>query len=361
MHQPDRANPPRQRVSTARGRLRIYLGAGAGVGKTFALLTEGHLRAQHGTDVVLACGRPGGAGLPEGLLEGLEVIPSVTVPYRGWIFEEIDLDAVLARRPEVALLDDLAHTNSPGSRHSTRWQDVAELLDAGIDVICTVDVRHLESLNDVVEAITGVRHRKTVPDAIVRAADEAELVGISTQPNAGASALHALALRWLADKLRQDRQSSRADNRASAGREGRERVLVALGGHADGETLIRRAARLAARSDADLIAVHISPHGDLTQRQLAALDTQRRLIQAVGGTYHRVIGDDISAALLTLARAVNATQLVVGGRHHSRFSALLPRTRIRSQLIRGSAGIDVHLVNRGDTVAPRSFRIGRAA
>ncbi len=342
MNRPNLANLPRRRVSTTRARLRIYLGAGAGLRTTFALLAEGRLRAAQGTDVVVACGRPGAADL----VEGLEVIPSVTVPYGSHFFEEIDLDAVLARRPELALLDDLAHTNVPGSRNATRWQDVAELLDAGIDVISTVDVRHLESLNDVVEAITGVRHRKTVPDAIVRAADEAELVGIATQDNAVASALQELALSWLADKLRRDRQRHGTDDRAVAGREVRERVLVALAGQADSETLIRRAARLAAWSGADLMAVHVATHRDSTHRQSAALDNERRLVQAVGGSYYRVVGDDIPAALLTLARAANATQLIVGGRHHSRFSGLLARTRIRSKLIRGSTGIDVHLVNR---------------
>jgi two-component system, OmpR family, sensor histidine kinase KdpD len=303
MIRPDPAGLPRHRVSTTRGLLRIYLGAGAG--KTFALLTEGHLRVEQGTDVVVAYARTDAAGL----LEGLEIIPPVTVPYGGSSFEEVDVDAVLARRPEVALLDDLAHSNVPGSRRTARWQEVAELLDAGIDVVSTVDIRHVDSLNDVVEAITGVRQRETVPDAIIRAADEVELVGIAMRPpplhDAGASALHELALRWLVDKLRADPQRGRADSRSGAAREVRERVLVALTGSPNGETLIRRAARLAMRSGADLVTVHVARHGT----EPAALVTQRRLVRSIGGGYHQVIGDDIAAALLAVARAMNATQM----------------------------------------------------
>src|ERR1700743_2326821 len=159
-----------------RGQLRIYLGAAAGVGKTFAMLSEGHRRAERGADVVGAFPEPHQRPQTAALIDGLEVIPRKKLPYRGSEWEEMDTDAVLARKPQIALVDELAHTNVPGSRNDKRWQDVAELLDAGIDVISAVNVQHLESVTDVVEQITGVPQRETVPDAVVRAADQVELV-----------------------------------------------------------------------------------------------------------------------------------------------------------------------------------------
>ena len=151
-----------------RGRLRIYLGSAAGVGKTYAMLGEGHRRAERGADVVVGFAEPHARPQTIALLDGLEVIPRKKLEYRGATFEEMDVDAVLARRPEIALVDEFAHTNVPGSRNEKRWQDVEELLDAGIDVISAVNIQHLESLNDVVEKITGVPQRETVPDAIVQ-------------------------------------------------------------------------------------------------------------------------------------------------------------------------------------------------
>ena len=153
-----------------RGQLRIYLGNAAGVGKTYAMLGEGHRRAERGTDVVVGFVETHGRKHTEELIEGLEVVPRARLPYRGTVFEEMDLAAVLARRPQVVLVDELAHSNVPGSTHAKRWQDVEDLLDAGIDVISTVNIQHLESLNDVVEKITGVPQRETLPDAVVRAA-----------------------------------------------------------------------------------------------------------------------------------------------------------------------------------------------
>src|ERR1700675_4940090 len=159
----------------ARGRLRIYLGAAPGVGKTYAMLGEGHRRNERGTDVVVAFVEDHGRALTHAITDGLEVMPRRTMEYRGGTFTEMDLDAVLARHPKVALVDELAHTNIPGSRNEKRWQDVDDLLEAGIDVISTVNVQHLESMNDVIEQITGTHQQETIPDAVVRAADQIEL------------------------------------------------------------------------------------------------------------------------------------------------------------------------------------------
>jgi two-component system, OmpR family, sensor histidine kinase KdpD len=162
-----------------RGQLRIYLGSAAGVGKTFAMLNEGHRRQERGTEVVVAFVETHGRQHTAALLGGLEIMRRARLAYRDTFFEEMDIDAVLARAPEIALVDEFAHTNVPGSRNAKRWQDVEELLQAGIDVISTVNIQHLESLNDVVEKITGVPQRETVPDAVVRAADQVELVDMT--------------------------------------------------------------------------------------------------------------------------------------------------------------------------------------
>src|SRR5262249_31248831 len=164
-----------------RGQLRIYLGNAAGVGKTYDMLCEGHRRAERGTDVVVGVVETHGRPQTAALVEGLGGVPRGRVGHRRTTLEEMDLDAVLARRPQVALVDELAHTNVPGSRNAKRWQDVEELLDAGIDVISTVNIQHLESLNDVVEKITGVPQRETVPDAVVRGADQVELVDMTPE------------------------------------------------------------------------------------------------------------------------------------------------------------------------------------
>src|SRR5919109_2733041 len=260
-----------------RGRLRIYLGSAAGVGKTYAMLNAGHRRAERGADVVVGFAEAHGRPQTSALLDGLEVVPRATLEHRGATSEEMDLDAVLARRPEIALVDEFAHTNVPGSRNEKRWQDVGELLDAGIDVISAVNIQHLESLSDVVEKITGVPRRETVPDAVVRAADRIELVDMTPEAlrrrmahgdiyppekidaaltsyfsSGNLADLRELALFWLAGKVDEGLQRYRVEHEIEAAGEARERVVVALTGGPEGTTLIRRAAR---------IAVHIVTHG----------------------------------------------------------------------------------------------------
>jgi two-component system, OmpR family, sensor histidine kinase KdpD len=368
-----------------RGFLRIYLGAAAGVGKTFAMLGEGHRRAERGADVVVAFVETHGRPQTAALLDGLEVIPRRRISYRGTTFEEMDLDAVLARKPQIALVDELAHTNVPGSRHEKRWQDVDELLDAGIDVISTVNVQHLESLNDVVQKITGVPQRETVPDAVVRAADQVELVDMTAEAlrrrmahgniyppekidasltnyfrTGNLTALRELALLWLADKVDEGLQSYRAAHGIQGTWEARERVVVALTGGPEGDTLIRRAARIAARlSGGDLLAVHVSRSDGLTGADPGALAGQRRLVESLGGTYHQVVGDNVPDALLTFARAENATQLVLGASRRSWLQAMLTGPGIGARSIRGSGDIDVHIVThqqmgRGRGLLPRA-------
>ena len=355
---------------TPRGQLRIYLGAAAGVGKTYALLSEGHRRAERGADVVVGFAETHGRPQTAALIEGLEVVPRKKLAYRGSEWEEMDVEAVLARKPQIALVDELAHTNVPGSRHEKRWQDVDELLDAGIDVISAVNVQHLESVTDVVEQITGVPQRETVPDAVVRAADQVELVDMTAEAlrrrmahgniyppekidaaltnyfRAGnLTALRELALLWLADKVDEGLQRYRAEHDITSTWEARERVVVALTGGPEGDTLIRRAARIAARSSGgDLLAVHVTKSDGLTGANPANLARQRQLVESLGGTYHQVVGDEIADALLTFAKAENATQLVLGASRRGWLLALLTGPGIGARTIRDSGAIDVHIV-----------------
>jgi two-component system, OmpR family, sensor histidine kinase KdpD len=354
----------------AHGQLRVYLGAAPGVGKTYKMLEEGHRRQGRGTDVVVGFVECHGRKNTEALLAGLEVMPRRTITYRGAEFTEMDLDGVLARRPDVVLADELAHTNVPGSRNAKRWQDIQELLDAGITVLSTVNIQHLESINDVVRQITGVPQRETVPDEIVRRADQIELVDMTPEalrrrmahgniykPDkidaalgnyfriGNLTALRELALLWVADKVDEQLDRYRAEHRIQATWETRERVVVALTGGPEGDTLIRRAARIAARSKgADLLAVHVARSDGLaTGADPANLARQRALLESLGGSYHQVVGNDIPHALLDFARGVNATQLVLGASRRGRIAQIFsPGVGVTTTAESGP--IDVHLV-----------------
>ena len=274
----------------------------------------------------------------------------------------------------VALVDELAHTNVPGCRNAKRWQDIEELLAAGIDVITTVNIQHLESVNDVVEKITGVPQRETVPDAVVRAADQIELedmtaealrrrlahgnvyapekvdAALSNYFRAGnLNALRELALLWTADRVEDALQQYREQHDITGTWETRERVVVALTGGSEGETLIRRAARIAARATGgDLLAVHVARSDGLAGASHEALAAQRLLVESLGGTYHQLLGDDVPEALLAFARAENATQLVLGESRRPAWARLLtPGTA--ADTIRASGDIDVHIVTHQHT------------
>jgi len=357
-----------------RGNFRIYLGAAPGVGKTFAMLAEGRRRSQRGCDVVVGLVETHGRARTVEAVEGLEVIPRRNLIYRGHAFTEMDTDAVIRRAPALALVDELAHTNVPGSAHEKRWQEIERLLDAGIDVISTVNIQHLESVNDVVEQITGIPQRETIPDEVVRRANQVELVDMAPEAlrrrmahgniysaekvDAALSkyfrvgnltALRELALLWLVDKVDDQLHHYRADHGIGTTWEARERVVVALTGGPEGETLIRRASRIAARSrGADLVAVHVIGRDGLTRRDPAMLARQRTLVESLGGTYHQVVGDDIAEALLQFARGVNATQLVLGASRRGRFAQFFSRG-VGAETTAMSDSIDVHVVKHGYT------------
>ncbi|AQP46368.1 histidine kinase [Tessaracoccus aquimaris] len=354
---------------SSRGRLRVLLGAAPGVGKTVSMLDEGHHLAAEGVDVAIGLVETHGRAATAALTEGLPVIPRRTVDHRGVLLNEMDVDAVLARHPDTALVDELAHTNAPGSRNEKRWQDVEELLAAGINVISTVNIQHIESLNDVVETITGVPQRETVPDSVLRAADQVEVVDLAPEAlrdrlsggvvypaeriDAALSnyfrlgnltALRELALLWLADEVDQALTLYRKDHGIAGTWEARERVVVALPGGPEGETLLRRGARIAARAGGELIAVHVSTQDGLRADNPTALAEQRVLVDKLGGSYRQVIGEDTPEALIEFARSVNATQLVLGASRRSRLSAALTGAGIGASVIRDSGDIDVHIV-----------------
>ena len=352
-----------------RGELRIYLGAAPGVGKTYAMLGEARRRAERGTDVVVGLVETHGREKTAALLDGLEVVPRQELDHRGVTLTEMDVDAVLARKPQVAVVDELAHTNVPGSRNPKRWQDVDELLDAGIDVLSTVNVQHLESLNDVIERITGSRQQETVPDEVVRRAEQIELVDITPealrrrlahgnvyapekvdaalanyfQPR-NLTALRELALLWVADQVDVALQRYRVDQHVTDIWETRERVVVAITGGPESETVMRRAARIAKRSgSAELLALHVLRGDGLAGATAAALVKLRRLAEDVGATFHTVVGDDVPTALLDFARGVNATQLVLGTSRRSRLARAVDEG-IGSRVVQESGPIDVHMV-----------------
>ncbi|MEU6787698.1 ATP-binding protein [Nonomuraea angiospora] len=353
----------------SRGRLRVYLGAAPGVGKTYAMLSEGRRGMERGRDVVVGFVETHGRARTAALLEGMEVIPRRTMTHRGATFTELDADAVIARAPKAALIDELAHTNVPGARNVKRWQDIDDILDAGIDVISTVNIQHLESVNDVVQEITGVPQRETVPDEVVRRADQVELVDMSPEAlrrrmahgnvyapakvDAALSnyfrvgnltALRELALLWVAGKVDDQLDRYRAEHGIATTWEARERVVVALTGGPEGDTLVRRAARIAARTKgADLLAVHVTSADGLTGADPAGLARQRTLVESMGGTYHQVVGDDIPQALLDFARGVNATQLVLGASRRGRFAQILSRG-VGVETTARSGSIDVHMI-----------------
>lgn len=361
------------RLPVKRGELRIYLGAAPGVGKTYAMLAEGQRRAARGTDVVIGLVESHGRRLTESMAAGLESVPRRVMSYRGAEFAEMDADAVLARHPQVALVDELAHSNVPGCRNAKRWQDVDELLAAGVDVISTLNIQHLESLNDVVAHITGALQRETLPDEVARRADQVELVDMTAEalrrrmvhgnvypPDrieaalthyfrpGNLTALRELALLWVADRVEEGLQRYRLEHGIAAPWETRERILVGVAGVDGEEAIIRRAARIAAQTPgSDLFAVHVSPDDGLAVARSSALAAYRDLATSLGASFWQVTGGDVADALVEFANAENVTQMVIGASRHGRLYALLTGESTGSRVARRSGAVDVHYIGRG--------------
>lgn len=366
------ATPTGPPSSGRRGRLRIYLGAAPGVGKTIAMLEEGHRRRERGTDVVVGWVEDHGRARTRARVGDLEVVAPTTVVHRGRATPEMDLAALLARAPAVALVDEYAHANAPGSAHEARWQDVEALLAAGIDVISTVNVQHLASLRDTVEAITGAAPAETVPDVVVRAADQVELVDMTPEAlrrrlahgnvyaadevdaalgssfrEGNLDALRELALLWVADRVDEALLAYRESHGIDVPWEARERVMVALTGAPGGDRLVRRAARIAGRLKAPLVGVHVRRSDGLRSASEARLEDDKRLLADLGGRFVEATGDDVAEALLRTARAEAVSQIVVGASRRSRWAELTQGSVI-NKLLRISGPVDVHVLSTED-------------
>lgn len=370
-----------------RGRLRVYLGAAAGVGKTYAMLNEGRRRKERGTDVVIGYVETHNRPQTVAQLGDLEMIRRKQVLYRGIILEEMDTAAIIARHPQVVLVDELAHTNVAGSSHPKRYQDVLDLLDAGIDVVTTLNVQHLESLNDLVTSITGVQVRETLPDRILDQADEVELIDIAPhalrqrmkhgniypperiQPaldhffrEGNLTALRELALRLTAEKTESQLEAYMTGHHIAQSWAVTERVMVAFDARPRSRQVIRDAWRLAHSLHADFFAIHIEPTGYqgwmgrfasfLTreahtpqtrlerQKQLADLT---RFAEDLGAITLQVSSNDIARTLIAEASARHITQLVLGLPSRSRWEELLSGSVI-NRVLRLPQEMRVHLV-----------------
>src|SRR5216684_1457392 len=372
-----------------RGRLRVYLASAAGAGKTYTMLNEGHRREGRGTDVVVGYVETHGRPQTQAQIGDLEIVPRKQVTYRGVTLEEMDTEAVIARHPQVALIDELAHTNVPGSKHAKRYQDVEELLDAGIDVVTTLNIQHLESLNDLVASITGVRVRETLPDWILDQADEVELIDISPYAlrqrmkhgniyppervetalnnffrEGNLTALRELALRRTAEKTETQLQEFMTEHGINKLWLASERVLVGFDARPHTRQVIRDAWRLAHGLHADLIAVSIQPEGYLAftskligflkygtdaprQREAALrrLEEHAVLAEDLGARVIRTKSRDIARTLVEVAREHQVTQLVLGQPARSHWEELL-RGSIINRVLRMSTDMDIHLVPR---------------
>jgi two-component system, OmpR family, sensor histidine kinase KdpD len=353
-----------------KGQLRIYLGPAPGVGKTYAMLDEGFRRRSRGADVVIGYVETYGRAATEAQIRDLPIIPRKLLTHRGVALEEMNLEAILAREPDVALVDELAHSNVPGSRNEKRWQDVEVLLEAGITVIATVNVQHLASLNDAVTRITGTVQRETLPDSVVRAAGQVELVDMTPEAlrrrmahghiyppekvdtamanyfrPGNLAALRALALLWVAGQVDEELASYRARHGIKEQWETRERMVVGLAGSQREGNLIRRASRMGARLGAGtVIGVHVRTGEGLIAPEPELLEAHRRLLEELGCSYAEVAGPDVAGALLSFARAENATQLVIGDSSRPRWRQLLRAPDV-NRVIRDSGPIDVHVIS----------------
>lgn len=356
------------------GRFRVYLGAAAGVGKTCAMLDEGWRRFQRGTDVVIGFVETHKRTFTTQQIRDLPMVPRKQVEYRDSTWEEMDLDAVLARRPALVLIDELAHTNVPGSgRHQKRWEDVLEILESGIAVITTVNIQHIESLADAVERISGVSVRERVPDWVVRRADQIELIDSSADqlrrrmlhgniyPEAKVPAalsgffraenlvaLRELSLRFVADGAEEELlEYLRSKGTGGEVWETTERIMVAVTGAPGNASVVRRAARIATRVKGDLIAVHVvSDEDDSRRSDMAELET---LVSAVGGRWQTLRGDDVAKTIFAAAVDQQITQIVLGTSRLSRWQSVTRGSVIQTILrLASDNDIDVHVIARRD-------------
>jgi two-component system sensor histidine kinase KdpD len=371
---PDELLAQLKRVEHAagRGNLKIFLGMAPGVGKTYAMLLVAQGRFDSGVDVVVGLVETHGRIETTALLSGLPYLPRQTVTHRGITLEEFDLDAALARRPKLILLDELAHTNAPGSRHPKRYQDVMELIDAGVDVFTTVNIQHLESRADAVREITGIQVQETVPDSILDAADEVELIDLSPEQlrqrldegkvyggdrakaatenffrEGNLTALREMALRSTAERVKRDVREVMAAENISAAWRTSEHLLVAVGPAPSSERLIRYARRMASTMDAPWIALHVESSQPLSEADKLRLEAHLDLARRLGAEVIATVGDDFAEAILRTARRNAVTQIIVGKPPKFSVRQRWGGNNLFDRLIRRSGEIDVSVVRAG--------------
>ncbi|KAB7739537.1 DUF4118 domain-containing protein [Parvibaculum sedimenti] len=367
-----------QAATEGHGKLKIFLGAAPGVGKTYEMLSSGAQRQKEGIDVVIGIVETHGRAETERLTHGLDSLPRARVSYKGRILEEMDIDAVLARRPSLVLVDELAHTNAPGSRHPKRYQDVEELLDAGIDVYTTLNIQHVESLNDVIAQITRIRVRETVPDSIIDRADEIEVIDITPEEliqrlhegkvyvrdaaqralkhyfsPGNLTALRELALRRTAQRVDEQMLSYMRAHAIAGPWATDERLLVCIDGGPASAGIVRYARRAADRLRCTWAAIHVETlgHVPLTEGERDRLDEALRLAETLGGEAVMASGDHVAGAILDYARENNVTQIVLGRPRGDRWFDRFRRTSVDS-LIRDAGPIGVHVVPGDEDPSP---------
>lgn len=366
-----------QEQKATRGKLKIFFGASPGVGKTYAMLDEGRARAAEGMDVVVGYAEPHARPETEVLILGMELLPYKFVDYKNVRLKEFDLDAALKRHPGLILVDELAHTNAPGLRHEKRWQDLMELLDAGIDVYTTLNVQHLESANDIVQRITGITVRETLPDSVLEKADEVELVDISPDEllerlsegkvyapemaeratrnffsKGNLMALRELALRRTAERVDAQMDDFRRTNRVREVWPAAERVLVCVSPSPLSARLVRAAKRLSAGVKADWIAAYVETprSATLSQPDRDRVAQTLRLAQQLGAQTITLSGQNVAEELVNYAGSRNVTKIVIGKPERSKWADLI-RGSVVDDLIRTSGAIDVYVI-RGDSEEP---------
>src|SRR5512138_1344953 len=364
-----------------RTRFKIFFGFAPGVGKTYRMLQVARDLAAEGVEVVVGAIETHGRYDTAGLMLGLEVLPRRSLPYRGRVLEEFDLDAALARRPRILLLDELAHSNAPGSRHEKRWQDVMELLEAGIEVYTTLNVQHVESLTDVVEQITSVHVRETVPDLVLERADDVELVDLAPEEllarlregkvylpeqaerarehffkRGNLLALRELALRRMAERVDADVLAYRAEHGVDVAWATAERVLVCVGPAPDSARVVRAARRIAAGLRAPWVAASVEATGrpPVSDDDRARVEAHLRLAESLGAQVVRLSGLEVPDAVLEFARKRNVTRIVLGKPRHARWRDRLTGSLV-DEIIRGSGDIEVHVLA-GDPDGERDRR-----
>jgi two-component system sensor histidine kinase KdpD len=367
-----------------RGRLKIFFGYAAGVGKTYAMLEAAQNERAEGVDVVVGYVEPHGRPETEVLLEGLEVLPPRIIPYRGVTLREFDLDAALSRKPQLILVDELAHTNAEGSRHAKRWQDVEELLATGINVYSTLNVQHVESLNDVIAQITGVVVRETLPDAVIERADEIELIDLTPEElierlqegkvyvpqqaeralshffqEGNLTALRELSLRQVANRLRRDVDEARRDRAATSPWATNERLLVCVGPNPMAAKLVRAAKRMAAAFEAEWLAVAVEVGGRATASAGARNEIARhlRLAEKLGAETHMLAGDDVAKTILEFARMRNVTKVVVGKTAQTWWRRTFFGTVV-DDLLEQSGDIDIYVIRGELETRQHDSRVG---